>query len=104
MGVARLDHLHATQIPLLALPLLPGDLPLALAPLPLSPAFSFLSPSSLPSSLPLQQPHSEQPCRNLGALYRRQGKLEAAETLEEYALRSRKQVRDQEGKESEVGP
>lgn len=31
--------------------------------------------------------------RNLGALYRRQGKLEAAETLEECALRSRKQVR-----------
>uniref|UniRef100_A0A8C6R1K8 Kinesin light chain n=1 Tax=Nannospalax galili TaxID=1026970 RepID=A0A8C6R1K8_NANGA len=32
--------------------------------------------------------------RNLGALYRRQGKLEAAETLEECALRSRKQVRN----------
>uniref|UniRef100_A0AAY4EC45 Kinesin light chain n=1 Tax=Denticeps clupeoides TaxID=299321 RepID=A0AAY4EC45_9TELE len=30
--------------------------------------------------------------RNLGALYRRQGKLEAAETLEECATRSRKQV------------
>lgn len=30
--------------------------------------------------------------RNLGALYRRQGKLEAAETLEECAARSRKQV------------
>lgn len=30
--------------------------------------------------------------RNLGALYRRQGKLEAAETLEECAVRSRKQV------------
>uniref|UniRef100_A0A8C7SU88 Kinesin light chain n=1 Tax=Oncorhynchus mykiss TaxID=8022 RepID=A0A8C7SU88_ONCMY len=30
--------------------------------------------------------------RNLGALYRRQGKMEAAETLEECALRSRKQV------------
>uniref|UniRef100_A0A2D4Q243 Kinesin light chain n=1 Tax=Micrurus surinamensis TaxID=129470 RepID=A0A2D4Q243_MICSU len=29
--------------------------------------------------------------RNLGALYRRQGKLEAAETLEECALRSRRQ-------------
>uniref|UniRef100_A0A8C7CZT2 Kinesin light chain n=1 Tax=Oncorhynchus kisutch TaxID=8019 RepID=A0A8C7CZT2_ONCKI len=29
--------------------------------------------------------------RNLGALYRRQGKMEAAETLEECALRSRKQ-------------
>lgn len=31
--------------------------------------------------------------RNLGALYKRQGKLEAAETLEECALRSRRQVR-----------
>uniref|UniRef100_A0A9J8AST9 Kinesin light chain n=1 Tax=Cyprinus carpio carpio TaxID=630221 RepID=A0A9J8AST9_CYPCA len=31
--------------------------------------------------------------RNLGALYRRQGKLEAAETLEECAMRSRKQTR-----------
>uniref|UniRef100_A0AAQ5Y2S0 Kinesin light chain n=1 Tax=Amphiprion ocellaris TaxID=80972 RepID=A0AAQ5Y2S0_AMPOC len=31
--------------------------------------------------------------RNLGALYRRQGKLEAAETLEECAVRSRKQTR-----------
>lgn len=30
--------------------------------------------------------------RNLGALYRRQGKLEAAETLEECAVRSRQQV------------
>uniref|UniRef100_A0A8D0FYM8 Kinesin light chain n=1 Tax=Strix occidentalis caurina TaxID=311401 RepID=A0A8D0FYM8_STROC len=30
--------------------------------------------------------------RNLGALYRRQGKLEAAETLEECAVRSRRQV------------
>ncbi|XP_014009857.1 kinesin light chain 1 isoform X2 [Salmo salar] len=30
--------------------------------------------------------------RNLGALYRRQGKLEAAETLEECAMRSRKQI------------
>ncbi|XP_072356463.1 kinesin light chain 1-like isoform X3 [Scyliorhinus torazame] len=30
--------------------------------------------------------------RNLGALYRRQGKLEAAETLEECATRSRKQL------------
>uniref|UniRef100_A0A8C6TEG5 Kinesin light chain n=1 Tax=Neogobius melanostomus TaxID=47308 RepID=A0A8C6TEG5_9GOBI len=32
--------------------------------------------------------------RNLGALYRRQGKLEAAETLEECAVRSRKQGLD----------
>lgn len=32
--------------------------------------------------------------KNLGALYRRQGKLEAAETLEECALRSRKQGTD----------
>ncbi|KAL2086581.1 hypothetical protein ACEWY4_017640 [Coilia grayii] len=36
--------------------------------------------------------------RNLSALYRRQGKLEAAETLDECAMRSRKQVlRDGEG-------
>lgn len=35
--------------------------------------------------------------RNLGALYRRQGKLEAAETLEECALRSQKQVRGEGG-------
>ncbi|XP_051945418.1 kinesin light chain 4-like [Xyrauchen texanus] len=32
--------------------------------------------------------------RNLGALYRRQGKMEAAETLEECAMRSRKQGLD----------
>ncbi|KAG5855551.1 hypothetical protein ANANG_G00050240 [Anguilla anguilla] len=32
--------------------------------------------------------------RNLGALYRRQGKIEAAETLEECAMRSRKQGTD----------
>uniref|UniRef100_A0A8C2Q4W1 Kinesin light chain n=1 Tax=Cyprinus carpio TaxID=7962 RepID=A0A8C2Q4W1_CYPCA len=32
--------------------------------------------------------------KNLGALYRRQGKFEAAETLEEAALRSRKRVRE----------
>lgn len=30
--------------------------------------------------------------KNLGALYRRQGKYEAADTLEEAAMRSRKQV------------
>lgn len=30
--------------------------------------------------------------KSLGALYRRQGKLEAAETLEECASKSRKQV------------
>ncbi|XP_041958645.1 LOW QUALITY PROTEIN: kinesin light chain 1-like [Alosa sapidissima] len=36
--------------------------------------------------------------RNLSALYRRQGKMEAAETLDECAMRSRKQVlRDGEG-------
>ena len=33
--------------------------------------------------------------KNLGALYRRQGKFEAAETLEEAAMRSRKQVSQQ---------
>lgn len=85
--------------PLLALPLLPGDLPSALALLPLSPA-CFLSPSSLPSLVvPYCSPTVNTTLRNLGALYRRQGKLEAAETLEECALRSRKQVRNQEGKE-----
>lgn len=31
--------------------------------------------------------------KNLGALYRRQGKYEAAETLEDAALRAKKQVR-----------
>lgn len=35
--------------------------------------------------------------KNLGALYRRQGKFEAADTLEEAALRSRKQVRSLDG-------
>ena len=30
--------------------------------------------------------------KNLGALYRRQGKFEAAETLEECAMRSRKNI------------
>ena len=33
--------------------------------------------------------------KNLGALYRRQGKFEAAKTLEEAAMRSRKQVSQQ---------
>lgn len=32
--------------------------------------------------------------KNLGALYRRQGKYEAAETLEDCALRSKKEVRE----------
>ena len=32
--------------------------------------------------------------KNLGALYRRQGKYEAAETLEDAALRAKKQVRE----------
>ena len=32
--------------------------------------------------------------KNLGALYRRQGKYEAAETLEDCALRSRKEALD----------
>lgn len=76
----------------------PFDLPLAL--LPLSPV-SLLNPSSLSS----HSPTVNTTLRNLGALYRRQGKLEAAETLEECALRSQKQVSDQEGKEVwKVGP
>lgn len=45
----------------------------------------FLSPS-------VSSPTVNTTLRNLGALYRRQGKLEAAETLEECAVRSRKQV------------
>lgn len=40
--------------------------------------------------------------KNLGALYRRQGKFEAADTLEEAAMRSRKQVRFQ-GESCELG-
>ena len=73
---------------------------LILSLLPLS-SVSFLNPSSLP-------PHSptvNTTLRNLGALYRRQGKLEAAETLEECALRSQKQVSDPEEEEvQKVGP
>lgn len=45
--------------------------------------------------------------KNLGALYRRQGKFEAADTLEEAAMRSRKQVWTPEasnrGSEREAG-
>uniref|UniRef100_A0A8C5H2J8 Kinesin light chain n=1 Tax=Gouania willdenowi TaxID=441366 RepID=A0A8C5H2J8_GOUWI len=40
--------------------------------------------------------------KSLGALYRRQGKLEAAETLEECASKSRKQVRETEHYQQEV--
>lgn len=36
--------------------------------------------------------------KSLGALYRRQGKLEAAETLEECASKSRKQVQTKRSK------
>ena len=36
--------------------------------------------------------------KNLGALYRRQGKYEAAETLEDCALRSRKDAENNGGK------
>lgn len=35
--------------------------------------------------------------KNLGALYRRQGKFEAAETLEDCAVRSKKEVRSGDG-------
>ena len=38
--------------------------------------------------------------KNLGALYRRQGKYEAAETLEDCALRSRKDAMENSGKKS----
>lgn len=43
-------------------------------------------------SVSVSSPTVNTTLRNLGALYRRQGKLEAAETLEECAVRSRKQV------------
>ena len=93
MGVWALTPSIDPRSPLLALPLLPGD------PISLCLVFSFV-PSSLPSLVsPCRSPTVNTTLRNLGALYRRQGKLEAAETLEECALRSRKQVRDQEGKE-----
>ena len=74
--------------------LFPFPFGLLLALLPPSPV-SFLNLSPLPS----HSPTVNTTLRNLGALYRRQGKLEAAETLEECALRSQKQVSDQEGKE-----
>lgn len=76
--------------------LLPFDLPSVLA-LSLSCFFSEPILTSFPVLTPLS-PTVNTTLRNLGALYRRQGKLEAAETLEECAQRSRKQVRDQEEK------
>merc|ERR1719464_2530247 len=42
--------------------------------------------------------------KNLGALYRRQGKYEAAETLEDCALRSRKDAMESSGKKASVDP
>lgn len=42
--------------------------------------------------LPVRSPTVNTTLRSLGALYRRQGKLEAAHTLEDCASRSRKQV------------
>ena len=99
------DALHPSPASsFLDLPLLHLDLPSALALLPLSCLFSESVFFSFPG-LPRHSPTVNTTLRNLGALYRRQGKLEAAETLEECALRSRKQVRDQEGKEvCKVGP
>ena len=41
--------------------------------------------------------------KNLGALYRRQGKYEAAETLEDCALRSRKDALESSSKKSDQG-
>lgn len=49
-------------------------------------------PSLIIKTCFLSSPTVNTTLRNLGALYRRQGKLEAAETLEECAVRSRKQV------------
>lgn len=90
---------------------LPGPSPSSLGPslgLSSAPSLSCLFSESIFFSfpgLPCHSPTVNTTLRNLGALYRRQGKLEAAETLEECALRSRKQVRDQEGKEvCKVGP
>merc|ERR1711862_492861 len=42
--------------------------------------------------------------KNLGALYRRQGKYEAAETLEDCALRSRKDALESSSKKSAAEP
>ena len=42
--------------------------------------------------------------KNLGALYRRQGKYEAAETLEDCALRSRKDAMESSGKKASTDP
>merc|ERR1719491_1232535 len=42
--------------------------------------------------------------KNLGALYRRQGKYEAAETLEDCALRSHKDAMESSGKKASVDP
>ena len=47
--------------------------------------------------LPVRSPTVNTTLRSLGALYRRQGKLEAAHTLEDCASRSRKQVGRQAG-------
>lgn len=47
------------------------------------------------SRSPIHSPTVNTTLRSLGALYRRQGKLEAAHTLEDCASRSRKQVRQQ---------
>lgn len=44
------------------------------------------------SCSPVHSPTVNTTLRSLGALYRRQGKLEAAHTLEDCASRSRKQV------------
>ncbi|NXY82907.1 KLC1 protein, partial [Alcedo cyanopectus] len=44
------------------------------------------------SGFSLSSPTVTTTLKNLGALYRRQGKFEAAETLEEAAMRSRKQA------------
>lgn len=45
-----------------------------------------------PPCCPIHSPTVNTTLRSLGALYRRQGKLEAAHTLEDCASRSRKQV------------
>uniref|UniRef100_A0A8C2Z2M6 Kinesin light chain n=1 Tax=Cyclopterus lumpus TaxID=8103 RepID=A0A8C2Z2M6_CYCLU len=53
-----------------------------------------LNSSDVPPPLRLLSPTVTTTLKNLGALYKRQGKFEAAETLEEAAMRSRKQGLD----------
>lgn len=53
---------------------------------------AYQSETSMHVCVLMHSPTVNTTLRNLGALYRKQGKLEAAETLEECAMRSRRQV------------